>query len=82
MAGQNLIEAQASGRVLRLTLNNPPANLLSLAAMESLQAELDAAREEDTARVIILAAAGKLFSAGHDLKEMTQHRSDPDGGRS
>lgn len=82
VAGQNLIEAQGSGRVLRLTLNNPPANLLSLAAMESLQAELDAAREEDTARVIILAAAGKLFSAGHDLKEMTQHRSDPDGGRS
>ena len=65
MVGPNLIEAEAQGGVLRLTLNNPPANALSLAAMESLQAKLDAARGRDTVRVIILAAAGKLFSAGH-----------------
>lgn len=81
MVGPNLIEAEAQGEVLRLTLNNPPANALSLAAMESLQAKLDAARGRETVRVIILAAAGKLFSAGHDLREMTLHRSDPDRGR-
>ena len=67
--------------VLRLTLDNPPANLLSVAVMDILLAELEAARDDDTVRVIVMAAAGKLFSAGHDLKEMTAHRGDPDAGK-
>lgn len=68
--------------VLRLTLNNPPANALSIALMEALLAELAAAAEDPDVRVVVLSAAGKLFSAGHDLKEMTAHRADPDRGRS
>lgn len=67
--------------VLRLTLNNPPANALSIALMEALMAELDAAAEDPEVRVVVLSAAGKLFSAGHDLKEMTAHRADADRGR-
>jgi enoyl-CoA hydratase/carnithine racemase len=75
------VESQLDGPVLRLTLHNPPANLLSIDAMELLQAELDAARDDAAVRVIVIAAAGKLFSAGHDLKEMTAHRADADRGR-
>ncbi|PPJ46982.1 enoyl-CoA hydratase [Rhizobium sp. KAs_5_22] len=67
--------------VLRLTLNNPPANALSIALMDALLAELGAAAEDPDVRVVVLSAAGKLFSAGHDLKEMTAHRADPDRGR-
>ncbi|MBC7147846.1 MAG: enoyl-CoA hydratase [Rhizobium sp.] len=67
--------------VLRLTLNNPPANALSIALMEALMAELTAAAEDPEVRVVVLSAAGKLFSAGHDLKEMTAHRADSDRGR-
>lgn len=67
--------------VLRLTLHNPPANALSIALMEALLAELAAAAEDPDVRVVVLSAAGKLFSAGHDLKEMTGHRADPDRGR-
>jgi len=67
--------------VLRLTLQNPPANALSIAVMEALLAELDATREDETVHVIVLAASGKIFSAGHDLKEMTGHRADADGGK-
>ena len=37
-------------------------------------------RANDGVRVIVIAAAGKLFSAGHDLKEMTAHRTDADRG--
>jgi enoyl-CoA hydratase/carnithine racemase len=48
--------------------------------MEALQSALDAAADEDGARVIVIAAAGKLFSGGHDLKQMTAHRADADGG--
>jgi enoyl-CoA hydratase/carnithine racemase len=76
-----LIGAERQGAILRLTLGNPPANALSVEVMEALQAELDAARDDGTVHVVIIAAAGKLFSAGHDLKEMTSHRTDPDRGQ-
>ena len=77
-----LVKAERNNSgVLRLTLGNPPANALSIALMEALQAELDAAKDDEAVRVIIIGAAGKLFSAGHDLKEMTAHRADPDRGR-
>jgi enoyl-CoA hydratase/carnithine racemase len=70
------------GGILRLTLASPPANALSLALMSALQAELDRARDDPAVRVIVIAAqGGKVFSAGHDLKEMTAHRADPDRGR-
>ena len=79
--GQPLIVTERLGSVLRLTLQNPPANALSLELMESLRSELEVAGADDAVRVIILAAGGKLFSAGHDLKEMTSHRTDADFGR-
>jgi enoyl-CoA hydratase/carnithine racemase len=48
--------------------------------MESLVDELDGAGGDRTMRVIVIAGSGKLFSAGHDLKEMTAHRNDADRG--
>jgi enoyl-CoA hydratase/carnithine racemase len=67
--------------ILVLTLSNPPANALSMETMALLQAELDHARDDASVRVVVIAAAGKLFCAGHDLKEMTAHRADPDKGK-
>ncbi len=67
--------------VLRLTLNNPPANTLSLALLRTLLEALDEAENDPAIHVIVIAATGNVFSAGHDLKEMTGHRGDPDGGR-
>src|SRR5881392_2976483 len=75
------IGAERQSAVLRLTLRNPPANVLSVELMEALQAELDAARDDESVRVVVIAAEGKLFSAGHDLKQMTARRADADGGR-
>jgi len=77
----SLVGAELQGAVLRLTLQNPPANALSVEVLESLQAEIDTARDDKSVRVVVLAAAGKLFSAGHDLKQMSSHRADADGGR-
>lgn len=76
-----LIGRQLADGVLRLTLNNPPANALSFAVLEQLSVELDAAREDRDVRVVVVAAVGKLFSAGHDLKELSAHRDDDDRGR-
>jgi len=69
-----LREADQRG-VVRLTLNRPQAfNALSEAMLAALQAEFDAIAEDETARVVVLAGAGRAFCAGHDLKEM---RADP-----
>lgn len=67
--------------ILRLELANPPANALSLATMAALQAALDEARDDKAVRVIVLSARGKVFCAGHDLKELSAHRGDSDRGR-
>jgi enoyl-CoA hydratase/carnithine racemase len=61
--------------VVTLTLNRPQAfNALSKAMLSHLQRELDAIGSDESARVVIIAAEGKAFCAGHDLKEM---RADP-----
>jgi enoyl-CoA hydratase/carnithine racemase len=61
--------------VVTLTLNRPQAfNALSEALLDALQQELDGLAEDRSARAVVLAAAGKAFCAGHDLKEM---RADP-----
>jgi len=75
------VHAVLSGGILTLTLANPPANALSIATMEALQVQLDRARDDEAVRVVVLAAAGKVFCAGHDLKELTAHRADADRGR-
>lgn len=67
--------------VLRLTLTNPPANALSLATIAELQHGLDAAYRDREVRVVIIAAEGKVFCAGHDIKELNAHRVDADRGR-
>jgi enoyl-CoA hydratase/carnithine racemase len=68
--------------ILRLTLNSPPANALSIAMMEALLAEIQRAGADQSVRVIIVGALGKVFSAGHDLKELTAHRGASDRGLS
>src|SRR6478672_8642145 len=75
------VEVSLEGPILRLALNNPPANALSLAVIEELQAGLDAARDDEGVRVVIISAGGKLFCGGHDLKELADRRADADGGR-
>ena len=57
--------------VVTLTLNRPQAfNALSEGMLEALQRELDRVAADAQARVVVIAAAGKAFCAGHDLKEM------------
>lgn len=70
-----------TGAILTLTLANPPANALSLDLLARLQHVLDGAAEDKGVRVVVIEASGKLFSGGHDLKEMTARRADADGGR-
>jgi enoyl-CoA hydratase/carnithine racemase len=67
----DLVLTRRDGPVARLTLNDPGrANVLSDAMMAALGEALAAANADDAARVIVLAAAGRIFCAGHDLGEI------------
>lgn len=63
--------------VATLTLNRGERfNPLSSAMIAALDAELERLSGDTSARVVVLAATGKGFSAGHDLKEMRAHAGD------
>ena len=54
-----------------LTLNQPKAfNVLSEAVLTELQHRLDRIAADPSARVLVIAAEGRAFCAGHDLKQM------------
>ena len=70
------------GAVRLLTLNRPEArNCLSEDLIAALHAAIAAAGADDTVRAVVITGAGTAFSSGHDLRELTGHRSDPDRGR-
>ena len=74
------IEHEPDG-ILRLTLNDPARrNALSEAMLDRLGAAFADAAADARVRVIVLAANGPAFCAGHDLKEMTAGRANADKG--
>ena len=73
---------EAIGSIAVLTLNRPRTrNSLSEAMLAALHDQLASLAADKRIRAVVLAANGPAFSAGHDLKELTAHRSEPDGGR-
>ena len=69
--------ATHANRVATLTLNRSEQfNPLSRQMIAAIQAELNAIARDPLVRVVILAAEGKGFCAGHDLKEMRAHAGD------
>ncbi len=77
-----LLKALDADGVLRLTLNTPAKrNALSEEMLVALSAALGDASNDPATRVIVLAANGPAFCAGHDLKELTAARAAPDRGR-
>jgi enoyl-CoA hydratase/carnithine racemase len=65
------------GTVRTLTLNRGERfNPLSSAMIATLRAELDAAAADESIRAIVVAALGRGFCAGHDLKELRAHAGD------
>lgn len=67
------VERDARG-VVTLTLNDPARfNALGSEMLTALQQALDAMARDETARVVVLAAEGKAFCAGHNLKDMAAH---------
>ncbi|MEO1264817.1 MAG: enoyl-CoA hydratase-related protein, partial [Pseudomonadota bacterium] len=76
-----LIDVAATG-VATLTLNRPKArNALSLAMIGAMREAVAEVGGRADVSVIVIAASGPVFCAGHDLKELTARRGDGDRGR-
>ena len=71
-----LVIRKNSGSVVTLTLNSSKQfNALSVELLAAMQAKLDNIAQDKTIQVLVIAANGKAFCAGHNLKEM---RANPD----
>ncbi|WP_319495965.1 enoyl-CoA hydratase [uncultured Cohaesibacter sp.] len=82
LSPEALVLTEQVGTIRRLIMNRAKArNALSLDMMTTLIDELTAAEADAATRVVVLAANGPAFSAGHDLKELNAHRNDPDKGK-
>ena len=77
-----LLEIQDLGLgIVKIILNDPGhQNTLSEKMIDELQSVFDT-HTSSTSRVLVLAASGKVFSAGHDLKELKAARSNADQGK-
>ena len=74
MSDSLVLMTQDARGVVRITLNDPQRfNALSSEMLTELQAVLDAVAKNGQARVVVLAAEGKAFCAGHNLKDMAAH---------
>ena len=81
-ATEPVLLRQTLDDIALLTLNRPEArNSLSDALLAALTESLAEIAIDKRVRVVVLAANGPAFSAGHDMKEMTARRSDADRGR-
>jgi enoyl-CoA hydratase/carnithine racemase len=77
-----ILSRETLGSIALLTLNRPAArNSLSEAMIAALHAALNEIGDDNSIRALVIAANGPAFSAGHDMKELTARRSDPDRGR-
>ncbi len=66
-----LLQHRDARGVVTLTLNDPLRfNALGRTMLQALQGALDEIAQDDSARVVVLAANGKAFCVGHNLKEM------------
>ncbi len=78
----SLIRRDVQDGIATVTLSSSGTlNALSTPMLQALEGAFTAIASDDSIRVVILAAEGKAFCAGHDLKEMQGYRSAPDGGR-
>ena len=77
----DLIIEDFKDSILKITLNNPTKqNTLSLQFINDLKKIFENADSNEEIKVIILSSSGKVFSAGHNLKEIKSHREDKDRG--
>lgn len=71
------VTLEREGDVAVLVIDNPPVNALSHHMRVALSARLDEAEADPAVRAIVIAAAGRLFCAGADVKQLGAPPQDP-----
>lgn len=82
LATTDYINESLDAGVLKIDLQAGVAHPLSLEMIRALHNSITAAADNDDVGVIVIHGPGRIFCAGHDLKEIASHRSDDDHGRS
>jgi 3-hydroxyacyl-CoA dehydrogenase len=72
-----LVRIATAEGIARITIDNPPLNLLSAPVRQGLAAALEAAGRNPAVRVIVLAAAGPTWPAGADIHEFRKPAEGP-----
>lgn len=73
MNAYQFIKLVDSGEVISLVLNRPPLNVMNIAMMKEMNSALSEFQEHPKAKILIIKAEGKAFSAGVDVAD---HASD------
>ena len=68
-----------SHHIARITLHNPPANVLNLSVLKELELVLNEVEKDEYVRVVIVTGTGRLFCAGADINELA-HLTSAHGG--
>jgi len=80
--GHRVLAREDAAGVATLTMDDPSSrNSLSEAMLAALSETLRAIAADGSVRAVVLTAVGPVYSSGHNLKEMTARRADPDRGR-
>jgi enoyl-CoA hydratase/carnithine racemase len=67
-----LVGLEMADRIARVTLRNPPANVLSHAVLQELERIVGELEVDGSVRVVVLTGSGRFFSAGADIHELAQ----------
>tara|TARA_Y100000590_G_C15649208_1_gene988088 strand:+ start:835 stop:1626 length:792 start_codon:yes stop_codon:yes gene_type:complete len=78
----SLIKVDQSNKILHIKLNDPEhQNTLSEEMINDLNIKFQEASKDNQVKVIIISSSGKIFSAGHNLKDLNLKRSESDKGK-
>jgi len=70
-----LVQFESAAGVARLTLNRPPANVLSLELMEEINGALESLEYDRSIKALLITALGKYFSVGFEIPDHTGDRA-------
>ncbi len=76
-----LVDMQVDGQVATITLNHPPANLLTLALLSQLDAAFTRLRADAVVKAVLITGAGTSFAAGADIRVIAAIASAEEGER-
>ena len=79
---KSLLQYEITDKILNLKLNDADnQNTLSEVMIEELNQKFNEAAQNEKIKVIILSSSGKIFCAGHNLKDLNLKRSEADRGK-